>query len=271
VHPSLARAFVREVFVRNSSLFRAIAGIAVCLGFTGSHVAWADPPGEGGPPRPDLYIEDPYAPHQTNGSEARLGTIVGFEYGLPQDVLALGVAVAGGYRFGRITIESELQAFTLRTHGAINTPLGPGEGDIGIGHGERLAALARLDVIRLGPHVVGPNSLLSIYVEGGAAVAWTQWSKPDFDQPSRVVPDNTKRPEGQVGFGIALDHRLQEPIGFPHRIAWFLGWRLALAPHEPMTATQCRGTSCRPYQMEDDSSAIVDRSMLFQSSLAFTF
>ena len=254
----------------NPSKFRAASLLAVCLAFTGSHVAWADD-SQSGPPRPDLYVEDPYAPHQTNGSEARIGTIVGFEYDQPENVLALGVAVAGGYRFGRITIESELQAFTLRTHGEIQTPIGPGEGDFGIGHGERLAALARLDVIRLGPHVVGPNSLLSIYVEGGAAVAWMNWSKPDYNQPSRVVPDDTKRPEGQVGFGLSLDHRLQEPIGFPHRIAWFLGWRMALAPHEPMTATVCRGISCRPYQMEDDTTAIVDRSMLFQSSLEFTF
>jgi hypothetical protein len=277
---------VREVRLSNPSMFRVPAILVVCLGFTGPHVAWAgdaqftpqdEPPadigdrtGEGGPPRPDLYVEDPYAPHHTSGSEARFGTIVGFVYGQPKPVLALGVVAAAGYRFGRLALESEVQAFTLQSHGTIMTAIGPADGDFGVGHGERLGALARLDVIRLGPHVVGPNSLLSIYVEGGAAVAWTSWSKPEFNQPSRIVPDDTKRVEGQLGFGLALDHRLQEPIGFPHRIAWFLGWRLAFAPHEAMTATVCRGVSCRPITMEDDAS-YVDRSMLFQSSLAFTF
>ncbi len=268
-------------------MFRLTSLVVVCLGFTGGHVAWAGDaqftpqddapqsagrrPGEGGPPRPDLYVEDPYAPHHTTGSEARLGTVVGFLYGQPATVLALGLSVAGGYRFGRLTVESEFSAFQLQTHGTIMTPLGPADGDIGIGHGERLAALARFDVIRVGPRVVGPNSLLSLYVEGGAATAWNSYSRPASNEASRVVPDDTKRVEGQVGFGIALDHRLQEPIGFPHRIAWFLGWRVALSPHEAMTATVCRGVSCRPYTMEDTSSSYVDRSMLFQSSLAFTF
>ena len=243
----------------------------MCLGFTGSHVAWADD-AQSGPPRPDLYVEDPYAPHHTNGSEARIGTIVGFVYGQPENVLALGVAVAGGYRFGRLTIESELQAFTLRSHGEINTPLGPGEGDFGVGHGERLARAraARRDPAR--PARRRPE-LAALDLRRGRrrASPGPNGASPITTSRRAIVPDDTKRPEGQVGFGISLDHRLQEPIGFPHRIAWFLGWRLALAPHEPMTATVCRGISCRPYQMEDDTSAIVDRSMLFQSSLAFTF
>ena len=195
----------------------------VWLGFTGAHVAWAEP----AQVHPDLYIEDPYAPHDTTGSEARLGTIVGFVYGQPQSVLALGMTAAGGYRFGRLTIESELAVFSLRTTGTIMTPLGPGSGDITIGNGERLGVLARYDVIRLGPHIVGPNSLLSIYVEGGADTAWNHYSKPSEVEASRIVPDDTKRVEGEAGFGLMLDHRLQEPIGFPHRIAWFLGWRIA--------------------------------------------
>lgn len=255
--------------MRNFRRFRVAPALVMCLGFTGAHVAWADP--AQGPPRPDLYVEDPYAPHNTTGSTARVGTVVGFLYGEPEDsVLALGLSAAAGYRFGRLTLESELSYFNLQHRGTVMTPLGPGDGDVHVGNGERLAALARFDVIRLGPHVVGPNSLLSIYVEGGAATAWNHWSKPGANEASRIVPDDTKRVEGQVGFGLALDHRLQEPIGFPHRIAWFIGWRLAMTPHEPMTGTVCRGTSCRPVTMTDDSS-VVDRSMLFQSSLAFTF
>ena len=269
MHGWLSTTILNEVQVRNFRRFRVAPLVLVCLGFTGARVAWAEPAQQ--VPRPDLYVEDPYAPHNTTGSEARVGTIVGFLHGEPQSVLALGLTAAAGYRFGRLTLESELSFFNLETRGTIMTPLGPGDGDIHVGNGERLGALARFDVLRLGPHVVGPNSLLSIYVEGGAAVAWNHWSKPGANEASRIVPDDTKRVEGQLGFGFALDHRLQEPIGFPHRIAWFIGWRLAMSPHEAMMATICRGVSCKPVTMTDDTSSYVDRSLLFQSSLAFTF
>ncbi|MEO8705778.1 MAG: hypothetical protein ABI867_37450, partial [Kofleriaceae bacterium] len=63
---------------------------------------------------------------------------------------------------------------------------------------------------------------------------------------------------------------LQEPIGFPHRIGWFLGWRLAFAPHDSEPASVCRGISCRAApEMADDR--YIDRSMLFQSSLSVTW
>jgi hypothetical protein len=241
--------------MRNFRRFRMASLALVCLGFTGGHVAWAEPA------HPELYIEDPYAPHVTNGSTARVGSVVGFVYGEPVDVLALGMNAAVGHRWGRLAIEAEYTYLGFQQNGGDNTPLG---------HGHRLGTVARYDVIRLGPHVVGPNSLLSVYVEGGAATAWNHWDLPGPLDVSRIVPDDTKRVEGQVGFGITLDHRLQEPIGFPHRVAWFLGWRLAMSPHQPMTGSICRGVSCRVVPMMDDGS-LVDRSMLFQSSLAFTF
>jgi hypothetical protein len=86
----------------------------------------------------------------------------------------------------------------------------------------------------------------------------------------RVVPDDSQRAEGQVGFGVSLDHRLQEPIGFPHRIGWFLGWRLAMAPHDAETSAVCRGAICRSSTATPDER-VIDRSMLFQSSLVATW
>src|SRR5450432_2545863 len=166
---------VDEVHMRNFRRLRVAALLVVCLGFTGARVAWAEPAQVS---RPDLYVEDPYAPHNTTGSEARLGTIVGYLHNEPQSVLALGITAAAGYRFGRLTLESELSYLNLQSRGTVMTPLGPGDGDVHVGNGERLGALARFDVIRLGPHVVGPNSMLAFYVEGGAAVAWNHWSKP---------------------------------------------------------------------------------------------
>jgi len=230
----------------------------VCLGFTGPGVAWADSTRS---PRAAHYVEDPMAPHDTTGTTARLGTAVGFIYGERLDVLALGGTVAVGHRWGRLAIEAEYAYLGLQ-------PKGPS--GVALGDGQRLGVVGRLDVIRLGPRIVGGNSLLSLYVEGGAAVAWNDWYRPAYDEARRVVPEDSKRVEGQVGFGVELDHRLQEPIGFPHRVGWFLGWRLAMAPHATEVASICRGESCRPAPaMPHDR--FTDRSMLFQSSLAVTW
>jgi hypothetical protein len=227
----------------------------VCLAFTGSHVAWADGA------TPDYYIEDPYAPHHTTGSTARLGTAVGFLYHEAVDVTAVGADTAIGYRFGRLTLEAEYQYLGFQVRGADPTPLG---------RGQRLGTLARFDVLRLGSRIVGQNSLFALYVEGGIGTSWNHWYRPAYYEASRVVPDDTRRTEGQVGFGISIDHRLQEPIGFPHRVAWFLGWRMGMSPHEPMSASICRGVACKPIVMMDEER-YVDRSMLFQSSMQFTF
>jgi hypothetical protein len=49
-------------------------------------------------------------------------------------------------------------------------------------------------------------------------------------------------------------------------------WRLALAPPAPGPTYACRGTACRPAPAPTTSEPhYVDRSMLFQSSLAFTW
>ncbi|HUS32732.1 MAG TPA: hypothetical protein VMZ53_29730 [Kofleriaceae bacterium] len=241
--------------MRNFRRFRPAPFVVLLLLFTGGGVAWGERH------TADLYIEDPYAPHHTTGSEARLGTAVGFLYNEPVDVTALGASAAIGYRWGRFTVESEYTYLGFQVRGPDNTRLGAGQ---------RLAFLGRFDVIRLGPRIVGQNSLLSIYIEGGAGTSWNRWWRPAYDEASRIVPNDTRRAEGQVGFGIAIDHRLQEPIGFPRRVGWFLGWRVAMSPHQPMAASVCRGVTCSPIPMMDEDR-LVDRSMLFQSSLAFTF
>ena len=235
---------------------RRIALATLCLTFTGSAVAWANPP-----TNPEDYVEDPLAPHNTTGSAARLGTAVGFVYGERQDVLAVGLTAAAGHRWGRLTLEAEYSFLSFQVKGPSSKQLGAGD---------RLGVLGRFDVIRLGPKIVGGNSLLSFYVEGGAAVAWNRWYEPGPTEPMRIVPEDSKRVEGQFGFGIQIDHRLQEPIGVPRRVGWFLGWRMAYAPHDTEAASICRGVTCRPADpMPRDR--YTDRSMLFQSSLQFTW
>lgn len=211
------------------------------------------------------YIEDPYADHVTNGSTVRLGSAVGFIYGERRDVLAIGGTAAAGQRFGRLTLEAELAVMNLQTADSNNFTLG---------NAERLGVIGRFDVIRLGPHIVGPNSMLAIYVEGGAARAWNHWYGPDTSSANvtrnLLVPEDSARVEGQIGFGMMLEHRLQEPISFPRRIGWFLGWRMAYAPHSSEAASICRGTVCSAAPpMPEDS--YVDKSMLFQSSLSVTW
>ena len=242
---------------RNFSGCKVFCAALACLGFTGSAVAWAEPA------RTD-YVEDPMAPHRTNGNTARLGTAVGYLDGDSQGrggATALGLTAAGGHRWGRLALEAEYSYLQLSQRGPSDTRLGDAQ---------RLGVIGRIDVIRLGSSIVGGNSMMAVYLEGGAGVAWNDWYRPASDEPSRIVPADTKRVEGQVGFGIMLDHRLQEPIGFPRRIGWFLGWRMAMSPptSEPMAV--CRGVSCRPIQSTPDDRYLA-RSMLFQSSLSVTW
>src|SRR5262245_33989651 len=88
---------------------RQIALAGLCFLFTGPAVAWADDPttDDPRPERPDFYVEDPMAPHNTSGTAARVGTAVGFVYGERQDVLAVGLSAAAGHRWGRLTLEAE--------------------------------------------------------------------------------------------------------------------------------------------------------------------
>jgi hypothetical protein len=241
--------------MRKFGVFRNLAVGFVCLGFTGV-VANADPRRD---PVDDLVPQP--APNSQFGSTVRAGTSVGFVYGAPAEVIALGGNIAVGQRFGRLGIEAEYTYLGFLQHGQIMSNIGLTEGSYGVGHGSRLAAIARLDVIRFGPTVDKRRSLITFYVEGGAAVAWNHWSGPSSGQIGRIIPDDTKRTEAQAGAGLMI---------FPHRVAWLLGWRFAMSPHEPMTGSICRGVSCKPTTMPD-TDALVDRSMLFQSSLEFTF
>lgn len=248
--------------MRNFRRFRIARLALVCLTFTGAGVGWADP-AEQPPEQPDNPLV-PTAPKSANGSTVRVGTAVGAIYGAPSDVLALGATAAIGQRFGRFGLEAEYTYLAFESHGIYYSDWGPVDGNINVGSGHRAAILARFDAVRFGPRVDKDRSLITLYVEGGAGVAWNHWTRPAYNEQSRLVPNDTKRDEAQGGFGIMI---------FPHRVAWFLGWRFALSPHEAMTGSVCRSsssTSCSVVPMMD-SGGYVDRSMLFQSSLEFTF
>jgi len=238
--------------VSNYRRFHVVSSAIVCLAFTGAGVAWADPA--------DLYV--PVAPRADDGATVRVGTAVGFIYGGPSNVLALGGTAAIGQRFGRLGIEAEYTILSLLGHETVVTDIGSEDTDVSIGHAQRLNAMARFDLIRFGPRVDKTRSLITFYVEGGAGVAYDHWSKSSFNEDQRLVPVDSKRAEGQAGFGLMI---------FPHRVAWLIGWRLAVSPHQPMQMVECRSTTICSQVPMMDSGGVVDDSMLFQSSLEFTF
>lgn len=244
--------------MRNSRRFRCAAIAILCASFTGADVGWADPA--------DSYV--PTAPRATDGITARIGTAVGMIYGTPSSTLALGGMVAVGQRLGRFGIEGEYTYLDLMGHGQIMTPLGPSDGDVSIGSGQRLAVLARYDLVRFGPRADHDRSIVTFYVEGGAAEAWNRFTRANPSDPNGFVPNASQRTEADAGFGLMI---------FPHRVAWLIGWRFALSPHQATMGNECRttggGVACSevPMPTSSGSSSIVDQSMLFQSSLEFTF
>lgn len=239
---------------------RRIVLAIMCLGFTGTHVAWADAAHDPRTASTD-WIDDPYAPHRTHGSVLRIGTVVGSVTDERLTATGLGPIVGLGYRFGRLGVATEYQYLMFQNHSPADSTR--------LGNGHRLSIVGRVDVVRLDSRTVGPNTMVAVFVEGGAGVAWNDWWRPGAGEAARLVPADSKRVEGIAGIGIDVDHRLQEAVRFPKRIAWTLGLRVTGSPPATETATVCRSTEtvCRtaPPMMSGDQG-FVDRSMLFQSS-----
>jgi len=248
--------------MRNSVAWLA----TLCATFTGAGVAWADPT-TADPEHPD-FVEDGLAPHKTDGNEIRFGTMVGFLYNERVDTTAVGLTIAAGHRIGRFTLEAEADLFNLQSRqSAVDYT----------GNAERLALLARFDVLRLGPRIVGENSMLALCVEGGPAVAWNHWTHAlgasDASDADTITaaPSSSTRVEGDAGFGLLLEHRLQEPRGFK-RIGWFLGWRMAFTGRDAMDADPvCRTTTTCRVSSPMDTSHYANTSMLLQSSMTITW
>jgi hypothetical protein len=246
---------------------RPTVAVAVCGLLTVGHVAWAD---EQQPAPEEPILDDPraadgpLAPHYTYGPTFRAGTAVGHVYGPRLHVLALGGLIAAGHRWGRITIEGELGYLDYQE-------LGPSSSSVG--HALRLGVIGRAELVRFGSEWVGANSLAAIYVEGGAARQRDTWyrSIDDPESSARIVPDSGTHTEATFGFGVLLDHRLEQPSRLS-RVGWMLGWRAVAAPGAPESYMICRGTTCA---RESAPSTTMDRatarSLLFTSSLSFTW
>ncbi len=239
--------------MRDSKTLRAVLGFALYLIFTAAPAARADSS------RSSSADFMTMAPHQTWGPSVRLGSVVGTVDGAGASATGLGMVAAAGYRLGRLAAESELTLMMLQEQGPSSIPLG---------RAERLGLIVRYDVVRTNSRYVGPNTLLTLFVEAGASQSWAQWYEPARNELPRIIPRDTRRVEGQAGFGVSVDHRFDGRGHYPSRLAWQLGWRLsAPSPEEPGYA--CRG-SCRLAQPVMETEEL-ENSVLFQSSLMLSW
>jgi hypothetical protein len=244
----------------NTSRVRSVSTvICLCLGFTGSSIAVADELQL----NRDKWVEDPYQAHDTSGTTLRLGTVVGILALDEREFTGLGGSVAAGHRWGRLAVDAEYGYFEI-------TERGPSSLRYGAAH--ELGVNVRFDVIRLGSHLVGPNSMAGIFVEGRVA---RQMRDPDAG-PQNASP-MTAMPGGSssqvaAGFGIMFDHRLEQPRGFPNRVGWQLGWRVIGAPRPgPDSYTTCRGTECAASPSPESPLRLGETSLVLSSSIGFTW
>ena len=220
------------------------------------------------PPAEDLddrsrWVDSPYAPHETTGANARIGSAVGRLMHDDRRYTALGLTIAAGPRMGRLTLEGHYTYLDL-------TAPGPSSQRFGSAH--RLGAMARADLIRLGSHVVGANSMLALYGEAGLFHQLHRWTRPGVDDRPREVSVDGSRSGALVGFGLNLDVRLEQPRGFPARVGWQLGWQMTASDeHDPGPTMICKGVSCLMQATTTMRPPTRDTSMLVTSTIAFTW
>ncbi len=244
--------------MKDSNSLGVVIGAALCLIFTAEAPARAD--SARGPLIKEGLV-DTAQPHVTWGPVLRVGTVVGSVEAAGTSATGVGVSVAAGHRFGRLAVESELTLMNLEE---------PGPSALSLGAAERLGVIVRYDVVRFTADSIGPNTLLGMSVEAGAAQSWAQWYEPGDRELPRNVPADTRRVEGQAGMGVFVDHRISDREVALSRVAWYLGWRFAAPSLAEEPGYACRG-ACRMASEPMPTSAKVESSILFQSSLAFTW
>ena len=238
------------------------SALILSLGFTLPITAWADDAQPEGRPSHYEWIEDPYQPHDARGTNLRAGSAVGYVFHDAERYTALGPTASLGHRFDRLTIEATYLYADLSE---------PGPSTRSHGRMQRLGVMGRVDALRFGPHAVGANSMLALYVEAGLAQQRYHWYRPEPNERPRAIPVDDNRVTAVAGFGFNLDHRLEQPRGFPSRIGWQLGWQLTAADRQEMGPTiECRGQTCvaGPVVMR---GAARDTSLLVTSTIAVTW
>jgi hypothetical protein len=235
--------------------------LVVCLGFTLPGLAVAEEARDTAKVRA-RWVDDPYEPHDTYGPNLRVGSAVGWMVHDEQTYTALGGALAVGPRVGRFALEAGYVFAELSE---------PGPSTMAHGNVHRLSINGRADLVRLGSRSLGPNSMLAIYGEAGVARQLHHWYRPGSNDARRIIPVDAGRTIAVFGFGLNLDHRLEQPLGFPSRIGWQLGWQLTASERHAMGSTiECRGPECIAGPLVPRAPGR-DTSLLVTSTIAFTW
>jgi hypothetical protein len=209
------------------------------------------------------WVDDPYQPHETFGPNLRVGSAVGYLIHDEQQYTMLGAAVAIGPRIGRFALEAGYVFAELSE---------PGPSSLAHGNIHRLSINSRADLIRLGSSSLGPNSMLALYGEVGVARQLHHWYKPGEGTARRIIPEDNGRTVGVLGFGLNLDHRLEQPLGFPSRIGWQLGWQLTASDRQEMGPTvECKSPGNCIAGPVMQHGRVRDTSLLVTSTIAFTW
>jgi hypothetical protein len=180
------------------------------------------------------------------GNGLRVGSVVGFTEIGGEEALALGGQIAAGHRFGRFTLEAELDGLELSEHVDYRNY------ESRRGSLYRVGVTARVDVTRF---EVGPRSLLVLFVETGTGRQRSRWDG----------GETGTRTDTHVGMGWVLDHRSRRQHLLP-AVGWHVGWRLigartADAAH--MSRSLCRGKDCTT----PDDAPTYDTGLLVTSGL----
>ena len=242
-----------------SATSKAVARLAgVWLIFTGAGVGWAGPQQVSS----KRWVDDPYADHVTNGTLLRFGSAVAAVHVDDRKYTGLGATIAIGRRVGILSVDLEYTYLGLQD---------PGPSSLHYGRAQQLGAVARVDVVRLGSRLVGANSMMAFYAEGALQRTMYHYYRPTFGEAPRLVPADNGRSQAAVGFGLWLDHRLEQPLGFPNRVGWQLGWRMAASPRDaPDPMISCRGCLAAPAGGMTTSKAY-DAELVVTSTLDFTW
>lgn len=237
-------------FPRGTQVSRtALSVIAmVSLIFTASSTSWADPAQDFPGPESSREAE----PGTRNGPAMRMGTLAGYALFAGERILGIGGYVAGGMRLGRVFIEAEYGHIALydRDHRSRD------QERMAVGTFDRLGITGRVDIFELGRDVVGANSKLVFWLEGGLGRQRGRWTTGDrFERTDRVA-----------GVGLLLDHRFKRPLGFPSRVGWHFGWRFTnTRDPEPeyLARMVCKTIVCPAQPADRDISLLVSSGMHF--------
>ena len=218
--------------MRNFRRFRVAPLALVCLGFTGAHVAWADP----AQPRRLLRRGSLRAAQhdrlRRRGSARSSASSTASRRTCSRSASPPPAAIASAGSRSRPSSRTSAS----QTRGTIMTPIGPGDGDIA--HRQRRAprrdrALRRDPArpARRRPELAARRSTS----RAAPASRGTTGPSPTPTRRRGSCPTTPSASRARSASASCSITGCRSRSGSRTAIGWFLGWRLAMSPHEAMT------------------------------------